>query len=192
MINRILFPWIRKRQGRVITMPANSGKQENLILDAIQESGSKSKLFTCDREFKKNETNISEQYSGWEEHHVGDIFEWLLSNDMLPAPTAVWFDMCGPLTLANLDGIVGSTIKLCASSSLLFVTLCVHGARGLINDSITKKIYSHTLCPQMRAELTEEILKVHISPYKKIKALREPYVYRRNAATFAVFFLSIK
>jgi hypothetical protein len=143
-------------------MPANSGKHENQILSTIQESGSKSELFTCDRDFKK------------------------------PEATAIWFDMCGPLTLVNLEGIVDCCVKLFKEQSLLFVTLCVHGARGLINDSITKKIYSHVSCPQMRADITQEILDVHISPYKKIKALREPYVYKRGSATFAVFFLSIK
>lgn len=190
MINKILFPWIKSKQGRVITMPANSGKHENQILSAIQESGSKSELFTCDRSFKKHETNISE-HPCWKEHHVGDIFKWLLSNDMNPEATAIWFDMCGPLTLVNLEGMVDCCVKLFKGQSLLFVTLCVHGARGLINDSITKKIYSHVSCPQMRADITQEILDVHISPYKKIKALREPYVYKRNSATFAVFFLSV-
>jgi hypothetical protein len=190
MVNKLLFPWISDNSyGRIISMPANSGRHESEILSRIGDNVGM-KLFTCDRDFESYETGIK-PHSAWGEHHVGDIFRWLMTNSMSQAPTAIWFDLCGGLTESNMTGIKGAVMKLCGPRSLLFVTLCVHGVRGLDKQSLTGELYKCTVNPTTRADITEQIMLVHIRPFKQIKALREPYIYKRNSATFAVFFFSL-
>ena len=190
IINSILFPWIEFNQGKdglILTMPANSGRHELMILDHLQRYNSKLRLHTFDKDFHKHEVGIPSSCD-WS-HHRGDIFRSLNKLNPKPQPTAAWFDFCGGLTESNREGMQESVEKFFAHGSLLFVTLAVNAIRSLGKNSMTRSTYESASTVRGKVVLTDQLLKdmVARTKTKYIKPVIKPFVYQRVATTFVVY-----
>lgn len=166
-------------------MPANSGRQEMAILEYVRDKNLSAHLYTFDKNIHREETGIARN-SMWT-HTVGDIFK----NLPLVVPTglhAAWFDLMGGFTHEVKIGLQ-RCMKNFTHGSLLWVTLQVHGVRGVREGSETRKVYeSWTTTPVGRIAITDSLLvEAAKETGKALIATMPPYTYRRNTVTYAVY-----
>ena len=176
-------------------MPANSGRQESVICRHLQKAYNKHpdmqkliRLYTYDNTWDKKQTNIDPRGVIWKHTKCKDIFTELCTYTIPSLETMAWFDLTGGLTDANKVGLQQCVQKLFAPGSLLFITLQVHGVRGVSNNN-TREVYnSWAESPHGRVIITDSLLKEAVSETNKsIRTIMEPYVYRHNTTTYAVY-----
>ena len=166
-------------------MPANSGRQETAILEYVRDKKLSAQLYTFDKDIYREETGIAESYR-WV-HTVGDIFKTLPF--VVPVGlNAAWFDLMGGFTHEVKLGLQ-RCLKTFTHGSLLWVTLQVHGARGVRKESETRKVYeSWTSTPVGRVAITDSLLvEAGKETGRSLIATMPPYTYRRNTVTYAVY-----
>ena len=198
LINGILWSWIDinfHRQGRIITMPSRSGRQENTIISHIRKleelKGNQTllQLFTFDDKYEAHETGIISPHPSrlWKHLKCGDIFSALQRYHAIEMPTAAWFDLTGGLLNSRLIAIQQS-IKSFSHGSLLFVTLAIKNARGLTSQHYAKAMYDLN-SNESRADITNSMLVKIVEKLgnKYIVPCIKPYVYRNGKSTFGVF-----
>lgn len=194
-INPILFEWISDKfnksiPSRVITMPAESGVQENQILEHIKTlekqfaKGSSVKLFTYDNRVAWFQTNINtvDYQKYWWHSKCEDIFTSML-HGLEKAPTAVWFDLCGGLSDSVCVGLHAVSKKLLTDDSLIFITLQIRNCRGGVNQQLAEK-YAEALGIRENIKATEEKLSSLIITFDLTKVMQK--VYYRASTTFCV------
>jgi hypothetical protein len=193
-INAILYRWLEfhKASGRVVrvvTMPANSGKQENQILEHIEDKGFDNVvLHTYDNQFRGEETGIKRNSVRWKHVLCKDIFTALYNENFSETPIAAWFDLMGGLSDQNKQGLQKCVAKLFDHGSLIWITLQVHGARGVFKCN-TKQVYdAWASTPEGRVAITDSLLVEAVKETGKyIRPTMPPYVYRRATTTYAVY-----
>ena len=165
-INAVLWQWLEAfflTGGRVLTLPCHSGKQENEILDKLQEleaahsTKSKIKLITVDNKLRKEATNVRLATPAhlWE-HYIADVFSVLCNLPQDNLPTAAWLDLTGGLTEYNRLGIERVVNWSFPHGSLLFVTLQVHGCRQ--PGQLLTKLHKGCKTPEGRLKLDGKLL----------------------------------
>lgn len=180
--------FMQKEQSRIITMPADSGLQENQILEYIMElelkhmTSSPVKLLTYDDRFDAAETGIKHT-EHWRHTRCSDIFKEMVET-LEPMTTLVWFDMCGPLAESTRVGMLRA-MPLLSAGSVLFVTLQVHACR-LQTKSLLSKLYrKYGGTAEQNISVTTVCLQGLASPLEADTIMVAPY--RRRSATFCVF-----
>jgi len=193
-INTFFMPWIehfRSMGGTVITMPAQSGKQEIQILEYIEKLETVGgrcnvSLVTFDREIPIRETNIPLKYHGrlWQ-HRLEDVY---VGGAKIRGNVACWFDMTGGLTNKNLDGITNCAAAW-NSGSLIFITLQIQHPRGLAGNS-TAQTYSSTANTIVGNTVhTARLLEQNVlrNNKQKLHRLMPTYTYKRKIQAYGVF-----
>lgn len=172
-LNERIIPWITNNfhhGGRLITMPANSGRQEIQLLDHILmlekqfSKKSKIKLYTFDKDERAEGTNIPMQYHNthlWEHFYCKDIFTELLRLSWSPAPTAAWFDMVSAYSDQVRGGMTACVDNLFAHGSLLFTTFKVSSIREIHTAGTAAKLFNHATSGDgaQRIQITDEYLR---------------------------------
>lgn len=159
-IARACKEWILAHRdgGIVVSLPAKYAIMEKEILAYIkklkQEAGCKVKLITCD--IGLHEFEIDLPYDGNEcTHQRGNIFDVVANQTK--QPMFVWFDLCGPLSDKNQEGLKKALPKM-AEGSQYYITLSVHGIRGGIS-SVLRETYNRSgNTPTGNMKITEEIV----------------------------------
>ena len=179
-------------------MPSRSGRQENRILEYIQQleekygRQSKLKLLTFDNVYKAEGTGINLPHPNrlWRHKKCIDIFKRLLRDNYEESPVAAWFDLTGGLLNQRLLDIQACIAKMFDHGSLMFITLAIGGARGLTNKHCAKLVYNHRDVEGMsRTEATDIMLTRTIEQLdnKYMVPCSTPYVYKHGKSTFGVF-----
>jgi hypothetical protein len=162
------------------------------------------KQITFDNRFEAHETGIDSDLvpgcwdPAWRHYKCFDIFRKIMKlhrsgedeEQIINAPTAAWFDLCGGLTDSNYYGMQEVVSKIFKDGSLLFTTLAIDGVRGMSKDSIAGRAYSNWSSGALRRKIATDILLNEMveKTGKYLKPVFEPYVYRRKTATtYAVF-----
>lgn len=209
-INSFLEPWIEYHffdpNAMVITMPANSGRQERMLLkyiysleEKLQAEG-KIGLYTCDREYDAAACGIAKFFEDtgmcpvhsnryWY-HRVDECVMEAIAARSNKGPKAAWLDLTGGLTDKTRDKIQ-KAVKTFAHGSLLFTTLQVHGVRGLSDGEYTRKVYNDmTETIAGKVIITDSLLKevVKSNPNQYLRTIVAPQVYQHNSTTYAVYF----
>jgi len=204
-INAFFMPWIehhiRNDSDAVLaTMPAQSGLQENVLLDYIEQQDRRQrnnvKLLTFDTCLAWKETNIKQHHkrTRWE-HHVSDIFAGLLEHSV-SGPHAVWFDLTGGLSDKNLKGITDCVDQLFVSGSLMFVTFQIHAVRCLSGNSTFQTYHMTSNTPVGNVIHTERLLESAVKQKcvgKTIVRVMPTFTYKSNTpTTWGVFGYIVK
>jgi hypothetical protein len=200
LINSKFWPWIElnfDKPGRIITMPSRSGRQENLILEYIQQLekkyGRKSnlELYTYDDIYEAEETgiNLPHPHRLWRHERCPDIFKRVMRRWYREGVVAAWFDLTGGLLNRRLLDIQACIAKIFDHGSLMFITLAVDNARGLTKDHYARLVYDQCEELQGRVDATDSMLTRTIEQLgnKYIVPCNAPYVYKHGRATFGVF-----
>lgn len=190
-INELIFKWIDvQNDGIVITMPADSGRQENDIIRQIHKTRSRVKLKTFDKFLNREETGIYDPLGVWE-HHKGDVLKLTKTP---PANTAVWLDLMGGLT-NNAESGIRKHVSRFGDNNLLFVTLAIGGAMRAFNEDnalVASTYKSSRFSRTMSTDLRLYEILVDAADNKKVSSVMQPYVYRRPKTTYGVFGYSVK
>jgi hypothetical protein len=208
-INSFLEPWIKyyffDPTAMVITMPANSGRQERMLLsyiysleDKLGDEGQIG-LYTCDRDYDALTCGIAKFFEDmgicpvhsnkyWH-HSVRDcVMDAIGTLDK--GPKAVWLDLTGGLTDKTRNKIQRA-VKTFSHGSLLFTTLQVHGVRSLTDNEYARKVYSATSdTVEGKVIITDSLLKETVSSNDNqyLRTMVAPQVYQHNTTTYAVYF----
>jgi hypothetical protein len=187
-INDLLFQWMEvQTEGVVITMPSNTGRQENEILRQIYRTRSKIRLKTFDKFLEKEQIEIYDPVGGVWEHHRGDIFKITKTP---PSNTALWLDLMGGLT-NNAENGIKKHVKRFGDDNLLFLTAAIAGTMRAFNEENAVIALMYSTSNWSREMVTNlrlcEIL-VNATD-KKVTCVMDPYIYRRpgSKTTFGVF-----
>jgi len=191
MISIFLWPWIKyyfHSGGCVWMMPGPSGKLETAIITELKALEryygvrSNIKLFTADTSLDSASTGIAYTEDNVWTHYVGEIFLTILSNQRSEQPTAVWFDLCGPLTEEYRLRFAQCVNQSFSHGSLIFITAQARGIRyqPSINPLVYKKEYSDK---ELAASIDSYVKQtVAVAGQKKLIncGAEWPYVYRRE------------
>jgi hypothetical protein len=195
MINGKLYAWLeemyrREEKARIITMPSNSGVQENQILNILESferrygETDRITLHTYDRDFSERETKIK-KHRLWRHTKTPDIFREMVFSLDSDVATFVWFDLCGGLSENVRKGTLNTGLYvLNHPCSEVYYTLQVKGCRNLGCASVIERLYKSSGNQlDTNIKITTEAIKA-LLPYKtKSETL---YVYQRRVAYYAV------
>ena len=212
LINGVLFRWLEYHMNhgnyaRVVTMPASSGRHENLIMDYVYNfnisehwrakrilnpNSSNLELLTFDNRIDAAGTNINPHTKGrmlWRHYKCGDIFRRMMTLGLKEAPTAAWFDMTGGLTDKNWTGMQSVVKYHFADGSLFFVTLAIDCVRGLGESNYSKRVYDSFDKRRVSKRFVTDLLLTEMVQQtgKYIKPVIDPYVYKHGRTTYGVF-----
>ena len=214
MINKVLFKWLefhweRGKECRVVTMPSISGRQENLIINHMNNfqleehwveyrdrhswTAENIKLLTFDNMADALNTNIvapDRKVVKWEHFKCVDIFRKMLKLGLREIPTAAWFDMTGALTDKTWSGIQDVVERQFADGSLLFVTLAIDGPmRAFTDKNYAHRVYSSFCKKRVSRKFVTELMLTELieNTGKYVKQCIDSYVYKNGKSTFGVF-----
>lgn len=213
-INQFLGPWIAHQffnDALIITMPANSGRQERMLLHYMFElekhyarGDGKICLRTYDRKYNAQETGIGSLFTPEYARGKGamacrkywdHMIRECIMDELATLPSgmkACWLDLTGGLT-DKTRAKIGKAVQASFNhGSLLFVTLQVHGVRGLTDSEYTRQVYSScTNTVAGKVIITDSIMKETVllcsNNNKYLRTITAPYVYQNNSTTYAVY-----
>jgi hypothetical protein len=188
--HKAMWPYLKQfidshESGYIATMPADSGKQENEILDYLDSlpEGKKIKLCTFDNQLDVVSTNV--KYHPAHNHHICDVFSGV-KRTIPPGACFIWFDLCGALTDRTVDGLRG--IEHIVKEGYVFVTLQIHGCRGLQQHHIVRNLYNRSgNTPEGNLKISEELVASLLPSSELVYSA----MYRRNTSTYCVLGLRI-
>jgi hypothetical protein len=169
----LILGWLQDNpKGNIITLPGNSGRQENWLLEQM---GSEHQLFTVDRTLAWWETRVRPTK---QVHHVKDDFWSVVKLVSLQGrPVLAWADLTGCLHDRNREGWM-EMVESSKTGSIFFITLATGGIlRGWDKGSLWRSYRSLGFAP---VEAAEMILG------KNLEKIMQ-YQYRHGKTNYTVF-----